>query len=88
MGGVDRSDQLIKYYNVLRQTKKYRNTLLFHYIDVAVVKAYILHKECASTPLSRFENIWCRVSVLQKLDFLVDRQAGNLRAAEHQYRLV
>ena len=27
MGGVDRSDQLIKYYNVLRQTKKYWKTI-------------------------------------------------------------
>ena len=29
MGGVDWSDQLIKYYNVLRQTKKYWKTLFF-----------------------------------------------------------
>ena len=34
MSGVDRSDQMIKYYNVLRQTKKYWKTLFFHYVDV------------------------------------------------------
>ena len=37
MNGVDRSDQLIKYYNVLRQTQKYWKTLFFHFIDIAIV---------------------------------------------------
>ena len=31
MGGVDKSDQLIHYYNVLRQTKKYWKTLFFSF---------------------------------------------------------
>lgn len=42
MSGVDRSDQLIKNYNVLRQTKKYWKTL---FIDIAVVNSYIMYKE-------------------------------------------
>ena len=44
MNGVDRSDQLIKYYNVLRQTKKYWKTLFFHFIDIAVVNSVIIYK--------------------------------------------
>ena len=52
---VDRSDQLIKYYNVLRQTKKYWKTLFFNFIDVAVVNAYVLHKEYSSNPISHYE---------------------------------
>ena len=44
MGGVDRSDQMIKYYEVIRQTKKYWKTRFFHLIDVSVVNSYIIHK--------------------------------------------
>ena len=55
MGGVDPSDQLMKYYNVLRQTKRYWKTLFSHSIDVAVVNAYLLHKECTKQPLSHYE---------------------------------
>ena len=44
MGGVDHSDQMIKYYEVLRQTHKYWKTLFFHFIDLSTVNAYLLYK--------------------------------------------
>ena len=55
MGGVDCSNQLIKYYNVLRQTKKYWKTLFLHSIDIAVVNAYLLHRELVEKPMSQYE---------------------------------
>ena len=40
MNGVDLSDKLIKYYNVLRPTRKYWKTLFLYYLDISIVNLY------------------------------------------------
>lgn len=45
MGGVDKSDQMIGKYKILRRTQKYWKTILYHCIDIAKVNSFILFQE-------------------------------------------
>lgn len=56
MGGVDKSDQLIGYHRILRQTKRYWRTLFFHLLEICVTNAAVItkwkHMENGSKPLT------------------------------------
>ena len=44
MNGVDRSDQILSSYNLLRKCVRWWKTLFFHMTDIACVNGYILFK--------------------------------------------
>lgn len=45
MLGVDKSDQIIATYNVLRKCVRWWKTLFFHCVDIACVNSFILFQE-------------------------------------------
>ena len=45
MGGVDLFDQHVSTYRVLRKTRKYWKTLLFDFVDVALVNSWVLFQQ-------------------------------------------
>ncbi|XP_041949787.1 piggyBac transposable element-derived protein 4-like [Alosa sapidissima] len=49
MGGVDRGDQLCSYYSYQHRAMKWYHRLFHHIREVALVNAYILHKESGNT---------------------------------------
>ena len=67
MNGVDRSDQLIKNYNILRQTRKYWKMLFLHYVDIAIVNSYILYKELHSNARLRMSHFTFRETLVRQL---------------------
>ena len=45
MNAVDRSDQVLNINSVSRECYRWRKTLFFHLIDMAIVNGFILFRE-------------------------------------------
>ena len=43
MGGVDKSDQFLRYHSSLRRATRYWKTLFYHMLDVAVTNAFVIY---------------------------------------------
>lgn len=44
MGGEDSTDALFGYDNILYKTRKWYKTFFFHFLEIAVVNSYVLHR--------------------------------------------
>jgi hypothetical protein len=45
-GVVDRSDRMSNSYGICRRTWKWTKKLFFHFLDLSVLNAFLLHKSC------------------------------------------
>ena len=52
MGGVDLSDQLLKYFSFLRKSTKWSRKLLIHLFNLVILNSYILNKNYGSKKLT------------------------------------
>uniref|UniRef100_A0A3P9I8W3 PiggyBac transposable element-derived protein domain-containing protein n=1 Tax=Oryzias latipes TaxID=8090 RepID=A0A3P9I8W3_ORYLA len=58
MGGVDLLDSLIALYRTKIRSKKWYHRLMFHFIDMTTVTAWLLYKrDCSSIGMSKEEQI-------------------------------
>ncbi|KAF7701564.1 PiggyBac transposable element-derived protein 4 [Cucumispora dikerogammari] len=48
MGGVDKFDQMIKYYPIKRKTNRWPNKFTMHTLQILIHNAYVLYKEYCS----------------------------------------
>ncbi|XP_041961435.1 piggyBac transposable element-derived protein 4-like [Alosa sapidissima] len=92
MGGVDRSDQMINAYSVLRKTQKWWKTLFFHFVDIAVVNSFLLFQDwqrsnaTSGHTLERYSQINFRENLARQLagihvDALLQSQSSAAQTA-------
>ena len=53
MKGVDKSNQLISYYEINRKTYKWWKRIFYHLIDVTIVNSFIIYKKINNTSITQ-----------------------------------
>ncbi|XP_058854406.1 piggyBac transposable element-derived protein 4-like isoform X2 [Acipenser ruthenus] len=90
MGGVDRSNQLLKYYGFLWKAIKWYKKLAFHLIDVAILNAHILYSQKQQKPptlLSFRMNLVKQILQQSRADPSAGDQGGRPGTTVHPVRL-
>ena len=75
MGEVDLSDQLLKCSEIIWKTKKWWKTLFLHFIDVAIVNSFIIHKSIGG----KLDHKMYRVNLAKSLIAISEMQVNPAR---------
>ncbi|KAG0436652.1 PiggyBac transposable element-derived protein 4 [Dictyocoela muelleri] len=85
MGGVDKFDQMIKYYPLKRKTNRWTQKFTIHIFDLLIHNSYVLYKKYSkSKPLSHYDYIEKIImnlierSKVNKNDKLVEKKLQNI----------
>lgn len=77
MNGVDRSDQHLAKYNLLRKCLRWWKTLFFHMIDISLVNAFILFQShCKANPRNKSLNRPQKYGVLEFREAVIRQILG------------
>ena len=91
MRGVDRGDQLIKYYNIGRRSKNWWKRVFSYMIEVASLNAYIIQKDgMPPSERSKHDYLKFRYALMEELIGSYSsraRVAGRPHSLEHQQAL-
>jgi hypothetical protein len=55
MGGVDKNDQMSKYYTVTRKCSKWWRKVYFHMLNLSITNSYLLHRKYSAVKLSHHD---------------------------------
>ena len=86
MGGVDLSDQLLKCYEIIRKSKKWWKTLFLHFIDVAIVNSFLIHKAIGGELNHKMFRVNLARSLLSASEMQVNPSPGQGRPPKSDVR--
>ena len=86
MGGVDLSDQLLKCYEIIRKSKKWWKTLFLHFIDVAIVNSFLIHKAIGGELNHKMFRVNLAKSLLTSSEMQVNPSPGQGRPQKSDVR--
>ena len=95
MQGVDRLDQLMKYYSFLRKTRRWTKKILFYFIQIGLHNSYILYLKYSTDAHKLSHKQFHQLAIKSLLFFDTDEwpltppderivHAGDLQGDEHQ----
>ena len=76
MKGVDKSNQLISYYEINRKTYKWWKKIFYHLIDVSIVNSFIIFKKINNTSITQ-KNY--RLEIVREIIKKYNKTIGNIK---------